>query len=599
MDLTESQRRAVEHDGRNLQLIACAGSGKTEVVARRVVHLLTPGRPGSLEPRNIVAFTFTEKAAAELKERIVTRTREALGEIHGMADLFVGTIHAFCLDLLRAEAPEYLKYEVLNEVQQALFVDRHSRKSGLTTSTDLQGRRLRRYADTNHYVNALAILREADLDESKLNGCSVAVSLDGYRDLLRERSYFDYSSILEAAVESLTNDDDLRRRLAERLRYVIVDEYQDVNPIQEAIVWSLHDLGARVCVVGDDDQTIYQWRGSDVRNILTFSDRYPGVDRIRLDDNFRSSEGIVRTARAFIEQNTERLEKAMTPAGRQAAEAGDVVALAFDAPEQEAEHIAATAQSLRGAAFLDGDTERGLAWSDMAILLRSVKRNGAPITGALDAAGIPYVVTGMTDLFQAKEAHAARQLFYFMAGRDGLDAKALARAWREADLGLETPALRRAVANAADSRTVVEKDTDEGARRRWGAYSLQRLFLTFLEDAGVREERVPNARGEVVFFNLGKFSQIITDYETIHYHSKPAEKYAAFANFLQYRAEEAYPEGWQDNQYANPDAVRIMTVHQAKGMEWPVVFLPALLQNRFPAPRVGGRTGVRLDRAHG
>ena len=186
----------------------------------------------------------------------------------------------------------------------------------------------------------------------------------------------------------------------------------------------------------------------------------------------------------------------------------------------------------------------------MAILLRSVKRNGAPITAALDAAGIPYVVTGMTDLFQAKEAYAARQLFYFLAGRDGVDAKALARAWRAADLGVETRALRRAVANAADSRTVVE----------------------------------------VVFFNLGKFSQIITDYETIHYRSKPADKYDAFASFLQYRAEDSYPEGWQDNQYANPDAVRIMTVHQAKGMEWPVVFLPALLRNRFPAPRVGGRT---------
>ena len=594
MNLTEAQRRAIEHDGRNLQLIACAGSGKTEVVARRVVHLLTPGRPGSLGPRNIVAFTFTEKAAAELKERIVTRTREALGEIHGMADLFVGTIHAFCLDLLRAEAPEYLKYEVLNEVQQALFVDRHSRKSGLTTSTDLQGRRLKRYVDTNHYVNALAILREADLDDSMLDGCSVAAALDGYRDLLGERSYFDYSSILEAAVESLTHDGDLRRRLAERLRYVIVDEYQDVNPIQEAIVWSLYDLGARVCVVGDDDQTIYQWRGSDVGNILTVSRRYPGVDRIRLDDNFRSSEGIVRTARAFIEQNTERLEKAMTPAGRQAAETGDVVALAFDTPEQEAEHIVATAQSLRGAAFLDGDAERGLAWSDMAILLRSVKRNGAPITAALDAAGIPYVVTGMADLFQAKEAHAARQLFYFMAGRDGVDAEALAQAWRRADLGLETRALRRAAANAADARAVVEEDTDEGTRRRWGAYSLQRLFLSFLEDAGVREERVPNARGEVAFFNLGKFSQIITDYETIHYHSKPAAKYDAFASFLQYRAEDAYPEGWQDNQYANPDAVRIMTVHQAKGMEWPVVFLPALLRNRFPAPTVGGRTAWHL-----
>ena len=106
MELTDSQRRAIEYDGGNLQLIACAGSGKTEVVARRVVHLLTPGRPGSLIPGNIIAFTFTEKAAAELKERIVTRTREALGDVPGMAEMFVGTIHAFCLELLKSESPE-------------------------------------------------------------------------------------------------------------------------------------------------------------------------------------------------------------------------------------------------------------------------------------------------------------------------------------------------------------------------------------------------------------------------------------------------------------------------------------------------------------
>ena len=589
MELTAAQRRAVEHAGRNLQLVACAGSGKTEVVARRVAHLLAPDGDDALEPRNIVAFTFTEKAAAELKERIVTRTREALGEIHGMADLFVGTIHAFCLDLLQGEAPEYLKYEVLNEVQQAIFVDRNCRLAGLTTSKGLNGVQLKRYVDTNHYVNALAILREADLEPSELNGCSVVAGLDAYRELLRERSYFDYSSILEVAAESLTNHTDLRRRLAERLRYVIVDEYQDVNPIQEKIVRSLHDLGARVCVVGDDDQTIYQWRGSDVRNILAFRDRYPGVDRIRLDENFRSSAGIVDTARVFIEQNAKRLQKAMTPAGEQVTERGDVVALAFDAPEEEAEHIAATARSLRGVAFRDGEGERGLAWSDMAVLLRSVKRNAESILAALDAAKIPYVVTGMADLFGAKEADAARQLFYFMADRDGVDKAAVRQAWQRADLGLKPRDLERAVEKAAEVKTAIRETGEQNAQRRWSTYSIQRVFLKFLEDVGVREEQVPDGRGEVVFFNLGKFSQVITDYETIHYRSKPADKYQAFANFLVYRAEDTYPEGWQDNQYANPDAVRIMTVHQAKGMEWPVVFLPALLRNRFPAPRVGGK----------
>lgn len=137
MKLTDSQRKAIEHNGRNLQLIACAGSGKTEVVARRVVYLLSPGKGGGLAPRNIVAFTFTDKAAAELKERIVTRTRQALGDIPEMAEMFVGTIHGFCLELLKSESPKHLKFEVLNEVQQGLFVDRNSSKSGLTTSTDL------------------------------------------------------------------------------------------------------------------------------------------------------------------------------------------------------------------------------------------------------------------------------------------------------------------------------------------------------------------------------------------------------------------------------------------------------------------------------
>lgn len=584
MNLTPAQTRAIEYAGRNLQLIACAGSGKTEVVARRVVHLLAPGRADSLAPRNIVAFTFTEKAAAELKERIVIRTREALGELPGMAEMFVGTIHAFCLELLKSESPKHLKYEVLNEVQQALFIDRHSKQSGLTASTDLAGNALKRYRDTKHYITALSILREAELEPKGLGRCSILDGLEAYAALLDDRSYLDYSSILVAAVEILTNDDGLRERFAERIKYVIVDEYQDVNPVQEAIIWSLHDLGARICVVGDDDQTIYQWRGSDVENILTFAKRYPGVDQIPIEENFRSSDGIVETARPFIEQNDTRLTKAMKPTRAQPYEAGDVVALAFANPAAEAQHIAATAQALRGVAFDEDGKERGLSWSDMAVLLRSVRANAEPITDALRAAGIPFVVTGMTNLFGTAEAEAARQLFYFIADR-GPDEAAVEEAWTAANLGLDADALRAAIQGAAAAKAAL---TDPN-QKRWGQYSIQRVFLAFLDEAGVREERVPNGRDEVVFYNLGKFSQLISDYEAIHFHSKPSEKYGSFADFLQFRADDAYPEGWQDNQYANPDAVRIMTVHQAKGMQWPVVFVPALLKNRFPAKKPGGR----------
>jgi len=587
--LTVTQGKAVSYTGRDLQLIACAGSGKTEVVARRVAQLLSRGGPRALLPRNIIAFTFTEKAAAELKERIVTRTRESLGDIPGMAEMFVGTIHAFCLELLKSESPKYLKYEVLNEVQQTLFVDRHSKMSGLTQSTTLAGQSLKRYTDTGHFITALNILREdRPVAPKHLRGNTIAAQLPHYEQLLHERGYLDYSGILKEAVAELKGNKGLRERLADRVRHVIVDEYQDVNPIQESVVEQLHLLGARICVVGDDDQTIYQWRGSDVRNILSFKKRYSGATQVRLEENFRSSEGVVSVAREFIRQIVHRLPKEMKTTSAQKYEPGDITALPFDTPEDEACHIARTCVALRGVVIREDGSHRGISWSDMAILLRSVRRDGEAVMAALEEAGVRYVITGMDNLFQTAEAEAARQLFYFLASQT--DEAALRAAWRKADLGLASRALNHAVAAAVRARS----EMNQAEVGQFKVYNLQRQFIAFLENAGLSEGRVPGGRGEVVFYNLGKFSQAISDFESIHFHSKPIDKYASFAGFLRYHAESAYPEGWQDNAFASPDAVRIMTVHQSKGLQWPVVFVPQLVRNRFPSRAAGGRTAWHL-----
>jgi DNA helicase-2/ATP-dependent DNA helicase PcrA len=591
MKFTPTQRSAIEHISGNLQLIACAGSGKTEVVAQRVVSLLRPSSEGGAgcAPENIVAFTFTDKAAAELKERIHTRCKEKLGAITGLANMYVGTIHGYCLDLLKSEVPAYMKYEVLNEVQQTLFVNRHSKSSGLTLSTTLDGTVLKRYTDTKHFVSCLGILREDDAAEpAKLAGNSVVARLPVYEALLHQKGYLDYSSILKEAVTQLHNNAQLRMRLAEKVRHVIVDEYQDVNPVQEAVVRALHDLGAGVCVVGDDDQTIYQWRGSDVQNILNFSTRYPAVQQVKLEENFRSSDGVVAVAREFIKQLPRRLPKEMKPTQAQDYEAGDIVAMTFDAPEDEAEYVAQTCLSLHGVAVCDGSKNRGMSWSDMAILLRSVRRDGEAVMAALDAAGIPYVITGMDNLFQKPEAQAARQLFYFLAGE--VTASALEAYWVAADLGVHIDRLRSAIAVALEARESMHKSADS----QFKVYNLQRQFLTFLENISLREESVPGGRGEVVFYNLGKFSQAISDFESIHFHSKPVDKYETFAKFLQFHAEIAYPEGWQDNAFVSPDAVQIMTVHQSKGLQWPAVFIPQLVKNRFPAKGGGGRTAWHL-----
>src|SRR6266498_55832 len=586
MRFTNEQLKAISHSKGNLQLIACAGSGKTEVVARRIATLIKNGTG----PSGVVAFTFTDKAAAELKDRIESRCKELLGEVIGLAEMYVGTIHAFCLDLLMTEVHDLLKFNVLNEVQQTLFIDRHSKESGLTPCRDLRGNTLRRFVDTNNYLSVLNTIREDSPDQTVLKRTRLPIALSAYRDLLNKKRYLDYSEILTRALDELRTNSPLRKHLSERIRHLIVDEYQDVNPIQEAVVEELHKLGADLCVVGDDDQTIYQWRGSEVDNILTFQKRYPPVTQIRLEDNFRSTEGVVETAREFIEQNGARLSKRMKASGFQRYEAGDICALQFDDPGKEADYIVSVAKSLYGIAFKeptenDPDHHRGLAWSDMAILLRSVARNALPITAALTRSGIRYIVVGMNTLFETSEAQASRELFYLLGDTSGTTSNSVLTAWRGVDLGIVDADLQKAV-----TEVVAAKAAMDNPRERYGFYSIQRSFLRFLETAKLREERVPNDRGEVVFYNLGKFSQLISDFETIHYHSKPKEKYKSFADFLQYHAEDAYPEGSQSNEYANPNALRIMTVHKAKGMQWPVVFLPALMKNRFPAPAMGGKS---------
>lgn len=576
MELTKAQQQAIEYSGRNLQLIACAGSGKTEVVARRIAHLLTKQGADRLEPRNIVAFTFTEKAAAELKERIVRRTREANGgDITGMAEMYVGTIHGFCQELLQNEVPEYLKYEVLDSIRQQLYINRKSSLTGLTTSTNLNGINLKRYTNTNDYIAALSVLREDAVDLQKLSDCSVNDGLEKYSAQLATDSYFDFSSQLVNAVAELERNDGLRSRVGDRIQYVVVDEYQDVNPIQERLVRLLHDLGAGLCVVGDDDQTIYQWRGSSAENILTFQERYPEVAQIRIEENFRSSEGVIDTARRFVSNISPRLPKEMKFADAQRYESGDIVALNFDSPEDEARHIVATIKSLHSVAFDDSDGQRGMSWSDMAVLLRSVRNNGAVITKALKEAEIPFVVTGLANLFETEEAVAARELFYYISAETEDSAK-LRQSWENARLGIGKRNMNAALGYAKQVRDSLHSDDANPP-------SIQSVFLKFLELAALREEKIPGNRGQVVLFNLGKFSQAITDWETINFSSKPIESFQGFKGFLRFQAEGSYSEGADDGDYVVPDAVQIMTVHQAKGREWPVVFLPALLRNRFPS----------------
>ena len=591
---TPAQRAAIDEVVAPLQLIACAGSGKTQVISQRVSRIL--GLPGA-RPGNVIAFTFTEKAAAELKDRIHRIVHDEHGEVVGLAEMYVGTMHGFALNLLQTYVPEAFKYGVLTDITQRLLIDRESTKSGLTTCPTTAPSRptLWRYVDSKLYMQVLAILQEDEADFDLVPD-GVADSLHSYVDLLARRKYFDYTAMIATAVAFLESDPDdpdlttaeleLLRHIREDIKYVVVDEYQDVNPLQEKLIAGLVRWGANLCVVGDDDQTIYQWRGSEVSNILTFANRHDDVHTIQLADNFRSSKGIVRLGRTIAEwlPPVERLPKVMEYASHQTWERGDMLALEFPDPDQEAAWIADRVEALRGMPFVDtpGALPRGLSWSDCAVLYRTVK-DAVPLVDELRRRGIPYIIKGLARLFDAPEIVALVGMFQFMVNE--IDEAALQRLFNDADL-LGSPTL------LARGIRLLEEGAAFSRGDRWGTYNIQRLYLDVLEAMDIRESTIPGspARGELVMYQLGKFSQVISDFETINFASDPRRKYEGFVRFItdDRQAPAYYEEADEDAGFATPDAVTITTVHRAKGMQWPAVFVPGLRKNRFPIRASGG-----------
>lgn len=585
---TSAQHEAIGCLDRNLQIIACAGSGKTQVISQRIADILS--QPG-VAPANIVAFTFTEKAAAELKERVLGIVAKQDGNITGLAEMFIGTMHAYCLNLLQTYVPETFKFSVLSEVTQRLHIDRNSKRSGLTeTPTMLTAvPHLRRYVHSRLYSQILSVLAEDNVDLSQVDP-RVLRAQESYKMLLARNAYFDYATMLELAVEllefdSTAQESGLHHHIRNDVQYVVVDEYQDVNPLQERLVRALTQHGANLCVVGDDDQTIYQWRGSAVSNIITFAERHENVYQVTLADNFRSSNGIVAVGQAVAESipPEHRLAKKMQYASHQEWDRGDILAQNFASPEIEASWICDRIQALRGVAFTDapGTQPRGLSWSDAAVLLRSVSADGGPLVRELDRRGIPYVVKGLTRLFDAPEIKAVVAMFQYIVG--DISREVLEATWKAGRVAPDGTSLGPLV-------TVLDAASDFSRGVRWGVYNIQRIYLDALEALGIREDTIPGdkVRGELAFYQLGKFSQVISDFETIHFSSSPDQKYRQFVDWLGNQAPGYYDDADADVGYAAPDAVTISTVHRAKGMQWPAVFLPCLRRNRFPSKRHGG-----------
>ncbi len=580
--LSPEQERVVIHRGEHLQVIACAGAGKTEAISRRVSSLIVDG----VEPSQIIAFTFTDRAAQSLKLRITKRISEAKGPafLDRLGPMFVGTIHAYCLRMLQDHVPEFGNYDILDENRLAGLLSREHKRLELSN------------LGNQHWRPIFGFLRNADVVENELidgqilKGTPFGDCYLAFKQTLYRYHFLTYGLLISAAVKALGRPE-VRQSVRANLRHLIIDEYQDINPAQEKLINLLAQPPVQLCVVADDDQSIYQWRGSDVSNMLEFTKRYSPVTTHTLSVNRRCRPKIITAANQFATSIAPRLSKKMEPYRQNGGP--EVHGWASETDESEAKTIAATIERLRGVGF---------RYKDIAILYRSVRTSSPPLIDQLKERSIPFRCAGRTGLFLQPEASVLGKLYAFLSGND----------WKNDRYG-ESQSVNLDdldhdfAASFTDGNKIPElrpylQDWQAMVKDNTAQVNLVRDFYRLLHLVGVQNLDLNDPADSARMGTLARFSQILADFEHVTRRARYVEEqgqqifrggqdrgiyfYQRLYNYLQYYALDAY-EDFEGEDTFDLDTVDILTVHQAKGLEWPVVFMPSLVEGRFPSRYAG------------
>lgn len=580
--LSDSQERVIAYRRGDLRVIACAGSGKTESISRRVASLVCDD---NVEPAAIVAFTFTERAAAQLKERIMHRVAERRGRefLDQLSPMFVGTIHGYCFHMLQRYVPKYGKYDVLDDHRHAGLLSREFFELGLAKF------KRPKESPTQRWIRTVDVIGNELIPQDKLTGV-LGETYRRYRSMLDRYHCLTFSLIIQCAVEAL-EDPAIYERVHGRLRHLVVDEYQDINPAQERLIDLLAAPPVQLCVVGDDDQCIYQWRGSDVSAIQDLERKRPGVHDEKLEDNRRSRPRIIAAANEFARGIPGRLDKEMRPV--RAAGPNEIVCWAAGTPDKEAERIAETISRLHGI---------GYRYADIGVLFRSVRTSAPPLIQALEARGIPVACGGRTGLFLQPEINLFGKLFAWFVGGEWQDERFAPRSQVTVEELVEG-----FNAHFGDGKRIpgLEKYLED-----WRSYHFTRKppanlvgdFYRLLYRLGAHQIDINTPEGSARFGAFGRFSTVLADFEHVFRRGRwvtedgkrvfrggregGKEYFETLHRYLLYYARDAY-EDFEGELFADTDAVDILTVHQAKGLEWPVVFIPSLTSSRFPSSQTG------------
>jgi len=581
--LNPRQREAVEHIDGPLLILAGPGSGKTRVIAHRIAYLI---REKDVRPRRVLAVTFTNKAAREMRDRVFTLVGEDLGR-----DITLGTFHAVCSRMLRIDG------ETIGIPRTFTIYDDSDQIAAVKRALEDQGVDPRRIAPR-------AVLSAISRAKSELQGPRefAAIVADyfqevtsrvflRYQDLLEQNGALDFDDILLKAVELLNEREDVLEKYADRYLYVHIDEFQDTNIAQYVLAKQWASRHRNICVVGDPDQSIYTWRSADIRNILNFEHDFTDARIVILDQNYRSTQTILDSAHSVIALNKQRKEKNLwTENGP----GGPVVI--HEAYDQEDEAVFVVEEIKRLA------REEELAYHDVAVMYRTNAQSRA-VEEALVRRGIPYRLVGGTRFYERREVKDL--LAYLRLIQNPFDAVAMMRIINVPTRGIGDKTLSE-VNRLARERTVPpyavlqmvadsERDSPEGPtgdhpfqKRTVGALmrflgllnelialsrtsSLSDLLDAAIDRTDYKPHIMSEPDGEERWENVQQLRVVAGQYDEL----KPEH---ALASFLEDVALITDVDEYDEK----ADSVTLITLHAAKGLEFPAVFMIGMEEGVLP-----------------
>jgi len=607
--LSETQREAVLHGDGPLLIVAGAGTGKTTVLTRRIAHLIASKRA---RPEQILALTFTDKAAVEMAERVDQLIP------YGYAETWIGTFHAFGDRVLRENAMEAglsPEFRVLTRPEQVIFLTERLWALPLA--------RFRPLGDPTRHLDALlglvsrakdedlsparylewararaAAAATADARDEAERHLELASFYEAVQTLMAQAGVVDFGDQIARALGLLRDRPSVLARLRERYRYVLVDEFQDTNHAQLELVRLLAgEERPNITVVGDDDQAIYRWRGAAAANLLAFRRLYPDAREVVLTENHRSTQVILDAASRLIAYNNPyRLEvmAGLDKRLRSARRTGPAVRhLHLDSVSAEADTVAL---------LIEERLARGYRPRDLAILVRS-NEGADPFLRSLNVKGLPYRFTGNRGLYAREEVrllvsflralaspddsvpvfHLAGGELYAMPERDLIRLNRHAarknRPLLEVLRGLPADEELKAIGPATrEAAARLVGDLDEAAKDVPGRRTGEVLYR-FLQSSGLlaRLSREASAEAEARVKNIARFFEIVKGYGDVAEHDRVPAFVAHLGLLREAGDDPAVAEADPDD-----DAVPVLTVHKAKGLEFPVVFLVGCVEQKFP-----------------